>query len=492
MENFDFEDLLKNGLSQDHANARFEFKEEYWLQAKALLDADAARRKRKRALGYAFVLTILLVPAATFYMQRHHKAIPPQPAPAPTSVAPATDIAANHTDNALASPLAPADNASFGQNEKIVAPKATNAANFASTIQTPSIEQSTAKTTTNTLLQSTGLSANDNRLPQINQIENATTSGGLPITTQAVPQGISIAAYKPDQKANDRTPSFLYRNTLAPLPNAIAAPKSMADASAPVLSHFQIAQAVEEDNPTSPITRKHDDKPLETGLVASLSTPSGLFFQERPGTALGLTARYRIFKNIYLNADLLWRRNSGNQNIGAYAVSDQFNASGTLYNTGIEHLVDQAIATNYSFGYTNTQISDVTRSIHQIELPLSIQYQWRRFALESGVSFATRLLSRKVTEETQQTSLMPGGSIQQKSAYYEPYGGQNLQTSLIGGLHWQPLKHWRFGCRVNWSLADNAGLRFKSNGYNNDYQKTELLVSKKRIVGAELRTSYLF
>ncbi len=494
MENFDFDDMLRHGLSHTPSDARFEFKEEYWLQAKALLDADMRRQKRRRVLGYAFVLTMLLVPAAAIYRQRQ----PMAPAKAIPQAMPTQEMAQQQQPMAMLgnAPLSAntgVQNDKIGQIFKKAGNDATQSNVTASTIQIPSETQSTANSTTNTFPQSTGNLTKNNQPPQNNQIENGADLISPTLPIQAAPF-LTSDSYRPTHTSEDKLESVPYRNTLDLLPTTIAAP-SRSVGSSPMLGLGAVVlQPI--SNPTHLIKHKHDDKPFKMGLVASLSTPSGLFFEEQPGMALGAAARYRIYKKIYLGADLLWRRNSGNQNIGAYAVAEQLgNQPGvSLEDAYGADLVQQSNNTNYSFGYTNTQINSAVRILHQIELPLSIQVQWRRFALESGLSLTTRLLARRVTEQYTQSSLMPAGTLSSKDSYFESYTDNTprINRGLIGGLHWQPLKHWRVGCRVNWSLLDNSGIQYRNNGFNDAYQKDVLNIAQKRAITAELRTAYLF
>ncbi len=500
MDNFDFDDMLRHGLSNTPSNARFEFKEEYWLQAKALLDADTRRQKRRRVWGYAFVLTMLLAPAAAIYWHQKptthsNMAVPPVQETPVQEIPSQQDMALrpNAPVNTLQAPATNVQNDKIGQNFKNTGNDATQSNVIASNIKTHSEIQSAENSTESTFLQSTGLLTKNNRPPQNNQIENIDQSGSM-LSLHAAPSSSSIS-YRPKFSAEDSLFSVPYRNTMASLPTRLAAPSRSA-VTMPKLGQLS-AELAQVASPTHLITHKHDDRPFKMGLVASLSSPSGVFYQERLGTALGATARYRIFKKIYASADLLWRRNSGNHNIGSYAVGELINTPGAtpqITDSQNLDLVQQSNNIGYSFGYTNTQTNSAVRAIHQIELPLSIQYQWHRFALETGLSLSSRLVARRVTEQYTQTSLMADNALSNKDSYFERYdgGGSKVNTGLIGGLHWQPLKHWRIGCRVNWSFMDNSGIQYRNSGYNTDVQKNVLSTTQKRAISAELRTAYLF
>ena len=64
MENID--ELMRQKFDSDNPGERFEFQEEYWEQAQALLEQDEARRRRR--LWFLFGLLLALALLAWFLL----------------------------------------------------------------------------------------------------------------------------------------------------------------------------------------------------------------------------------------------------------------------------------------------------------------------------------------------------------------------------------------------------------------------------------------
>lgn len=511
MEHFDLDDMLRNGLSGQTPNARFEFKEEYWEQAVALLEADERKKKRRRILAYTCVLTLLLIPAAVMYYKTSVVPSSATPGPVPTrtevtSMAQRTPATGTNGQNGFTEKQ---NQTISDQANKNLNVQATNFTTPESLIQQTTIQQSpTLAEAKNNNLRNTRNTTDNIPKPQNNQIEDAKKNNNfqpLANVISTAPEQ-STVFYNTQQPGATVHPSSSEINVeykapvaaLDVLPVAISAPEL--PIKAPVLSAFQLP--VHTAIPT-PITKIHHNKPFEWGVVASLSTPSGYYIDEKPGVALGSNVRYRLRKNIYLQGDLMWRRWKGNVNTQIYSQLagnysqgiDSMPGSTLADNDIINNIVSSNTTTQYDFGYLNTEVVAVANEIHQIELPLTVQYQWRRFTLEAGAQFSAKILKRVITEQYQSRSLAPAAQKTGAASYFERYASNNnrFQTALIGGVNWQPLKHWRFGCRVNWSTSNNASLRYKADSFSptgnlaNNYS-----VSPTRMMTTEARAVFLF
>jgi len=510
MEHFDLDDMLRNGLSGQTPNTRFEFKEEYWEQALALLEADERKKKRRRILAYTCVLTLLLIPAAVMYYKTSVVTSPATPVPVPTrteatSMAQHTPIAGANNQQVLAEKQS--QTVSAPANKKLNV-QATNFTTPESLIQQTTIQQSPtlAESKNNNLRNTQNTTDNIPKL-QKNQIENTTKNNifqPLAHTISTAPEQ-STVSYNTQQPGATVHPSSSEINVeytapvaaLDVLPVAINAPEL--PAKTPVLPAFQLP--VNTAIPT-PITKIHRNKPFEWGIVASVSTPSGYYIDEKPGLALGSNVRYRLHKNIYLQGDLMWRRWKGNVNAQEYSQLagnkeqglDSLPAVVITNNNIINDIVTSNATTQYDFGYLNTEVVAVANEIHQIELPLTVQYQWRRFSLEAGVQLSAKILKRVITEQYQSRSLAPTAQKTAATAYFERFtsNSNRFQTALTGGIQWQPLKHWRFGCRINWSTSNNAGLRYDANVFDSANAIKNYSVSSTRMMTTEARAVYLF
>jgi hypothetical protein len=511
MEHFDLDDMLRNGLSGPTPNARFEFKEEYWEQAVALLEADERKKKRRRILAYSCVLTLLLIPAAVVYYKTAVVSSPPTPTPAParTEAAFMAQSVPKAEEYHLNSVGEQPRNAASPRQNKNLNTQATNLRTPESLINKTTVQQSPllAETKNNSLHNTQNATDNVPKL-QKSQIENvAKNNDSQPsqytVLTAPEQSADSYNTPKPGVTVHPSSPEInvaTRATVVAPhvLPVVINAPDL--SVKAPVLTTFQLP--LRTAIPT-PITKVHRNKPFEWGIVASISTPSGYYIDEKPGLALGSNVRFRLHKNIYLQGDLMWRRWKGNVNVQQYSQLvtnkgqglDSIPGSTSIEFDIINDIVTSNSSTQYDFGYLNTEVVAVANEIHQIELPLTIQYQWRRFTLETGVQLSAKILKRVITEQYQSQSLAPAAQKVAATSYFERFGSNNnrFQTAVIGGIHWQPLKHWRFGCRVNWSTSNNASLRYEVDGFTPSANITNnYSVSPTRMMTTEARAVFLF
>ena len=488
MERFDLDDMLRNGLSGPLPDARFEFKEAYWLQAQALLDADARKRKRRRALAYTCVLTLLLIPATVLYMNWRGTASVPQP-PAPTA-APnkALSPAMATAPNAATTPTTATEQAQYGtRNLYKNSTTQTTQNNLSESIEqdkaNPKIPTTTRK---NSILQGNSNLSDIFPLPQNNPMNVSN-----PVPDLAVPEHATIF-YKPDVPTN---PENAVQRTVMTAPGLLPSPIALPIGEGQALSaqSFLLPMAI-----PAPITKKHQDKFLEWGVVASVSTPSSLFTDEKPGFAVGANARYKLNKRLYVNADLLWRRWKGNDNAASYDLRPNPNVLDSNGIAVIQDIIAQDIvsntnATQYGFGYFNTQTIITAKEIHQLELPLSIQYQWRKFALETGLNLSAKIVKKVTAEQYQSSSLDNAARNVLNDQYYEKYtSNKRFQTAIVGGIHWQPLQHWRIGCRVNWNTSPNSKLNYNEFSDIAAQPAQTIYLSPARSMTAEIRAAFTF
>jgi hypothetical protein len=505
MEHFD--DMLRNSLAGNASESRFEFKEEYWLQAVALLELEEKKRKRRRALAYCSVLALLLIPAAICYYNR----------PNTNDNLPASGQE-NSTPSTIISNMADAK----GQNKlntTVASGTTTNEAFKATTaaIETPNPTVVLPQNSTNQ--QPSNLTdkhkyinlkeTSSNQALGSNNSEQTTTTQAIGQNNQAQITSNTIPpTNNPDNTLNPlRTvpeqTTVAYNRTSSPATSLETTLPHLAFAAFDVLpsrtmevkgDRTVISSLAQYSVPLSmaipiPITKAHKEQRTHWGLTASLGTPSGLFIDEKPGIALGMTTRFRLSPKFAINTDLIWRRWKGNRNFNQYEDIVNYsnaNVSGEF----LDNLVSNQNSINYSFGYIATDISTSPKAFHLLALPVSLQYQIKKVALECGVDVSLRLVESIYQEKYQASSLDAAQSLVKSGRSYQVYNkSDRFQTAILAGLHWQPSRKWSFGVRTYWNTNPSSNLNFqKSSGLNSNV----LVISPTHAMTAEARIGYFF
>ena len=507
MEHFD--DMLRNSLAGNASDSRFEFKEEYWLQAMALLELEEKKRKRRRALVYWSVLALLLIPAAICYYNRpntHHNL----PAPVQENAIPSTTISnmadaknsAQQTQNQLNTTTA----STTTTTNETYKPAVANAKNSTQQAQNQlnTTTTSTTTTTNETYKPTTVVTATSNptvAVPQnsTNQqsydLSNKQKNANLNGTSSDIALGsapFNPPSTVPEQTtvAYDRTssPSTLLETTLPHfafatfdvLPARTIAAVTGGQSTIPSLAEFDLPLSVAA---STPMTKVQKDQRFQWGVTASLGTPSGLFIDEKPGIALGTTSRFRLSRKFSINTDLIWRRWKGNRNFNNYEYVSTDN------DALLADLVSNQNSLNYSFGYIATDITTSPKAFHLLELPISLQYRIKKVALECGMDVSVRLIESIYQEQYQASSLAAASLVKSGRSYQAYSKSDRFQTAILAGLHWQPSRKWSFGVRTYWNTNPSSNLNFqKSSGFNSNV----LVISPTHAMTAEARVGYFF
>jgi hypothetical protein len=508
MEHFD--DMLRNSLAGNASDSRFEFKEEYWLQAMALLELEEQKRKRRRALAYWSVLALLLIPAAICYYNRPHTHNN-LPAPVQENSIPSTTIsnmadAKNNTQQAQ-NQLNTTNNTTIngtGTTEKNYNPSTVviatptvalplNTANKQQANITEKQKNSKPKQTT------TNYASGSSNLEQTTTTQAPGLSNQAQITSNTIPTTNNPDVFfnppstVPEQTtvAYDRTssPSTPLETTLPHfafaafdvLPTRTIAAVTVGQSTIPSLAKYDLPLSV--DLPT-PMTKVHKDQRVQWGITASLGTPSGLFIDEKPGIALGMTSRFRLSRKFSINTDLIWRRWKGNRNFNNYEYVSANN------DALLADLVSNQNSLNYSFGYIATDITTAPKAFHLLELPVSLQYRIKKVALECGLDVSVRLVESIYQEQYQTTSLDAAQSLVKSGRSYQAYSkSDRFQTAILAGVHWQPSRKWSFGVRTYWNTSPSSNLNFQK---SSDFNSNVLVISPTHAMTAEARIGYFF
>jgi Outer membrane protein beta-barrel domain len=507
MEHFD--DMLRNSLAGNASDSRFEFKEEYWLQAMALLELEEQKRKRRRALVYWSVLALLLIPAAICYYNRlhtHHNL----PAPVQEHSMPSSNIsnmadAKNNTQQAqnqlnTTTANAPTTTTETYKPTTVVSETPNPAVTLPQNLTNrQSYNLTNKQKNTNLKEASSNLALGSSNLEQTtttqaiglnNQAQitsNTTPTTNNPDNTlnppSTVPEQTTVAYNRtssPTAPLETTLPHFAF-STFDVLPTRTIAAIAGGQSTIPSLAKYDLPLSV--DLPT-PMTKVHKDQRFQWGITASLGTPSGLFIDEKPGIALGMTGRFRLSRKFSINTDLIWRRWKGNRNLNNYeyvsGISDAF----------VADLVSNQNSINYSFGYIATDITTSPKAFHLLELPVSLQYRIKKVALECGVDLSVRLVESIYQEQYQTTSLDDAQSLVKSGRSYQAYSkSDRFQTAILAGIHWQPSRKWSFGVRTYWNTNPTSNLNFqKSAGFSSNV----LVISPTHAMTAEARVGYFF
>lgn len=508
MEHFD--DMLRNSLAGNASDSRFEFKEEYWLQAMALLELEEKKRKRRRALVYFSVLALLLIPAAICYYNRPHTH---NNLPAPVqenSIPPAiisnmadaknstqeTQNQLNTTNNTTINGTSTTEKTYNPSTVVIASPTVAlplNPANKQQANITEKQKSSKPKQTT------TNYASGSSNLEQTTTTQAPGLSNQAQITSNTIPTTNNPNVFfNPPSTVPEQT-TVAYDQTSSPATSLETTLPHLAFAAFEVLPSRTLA-AVTGDQSTInslaeygvplamtapiPMIKVHKDPRAQWGLTASLGTPSGLFIDEKPGIALGMTARFRLSSKFLINTDLIWRRWKGNRNFNQYELDS------TTDDALLNDLVSNQNAINYSFGYIATDITTSPKAFHLLSLPVSLQYRIKKVALECGMDVSVRLVESIYQEQYQATSLDAAQSLVKSGRSYQVYNkSDRFQTAVLAGLHWQPARKWSFGVRTYWNTNPSSNLNFQK---NSDFNSNVLVIAPTHAMTAEARIGYFF
>jgi hypothetical protein len=444
-----FDDMIRNSLAGDAPAERFEFKEEYWLQAQALLDNFERRQKRRRwwiwwsagLLGAGALAYLAFSPAS----QNHVPSAPPE---TPMAVAPSENNIILQKNKAAGATIEP-QIASIQQNP------AESKNGHTKSKQEPVLPYVIGSLPPYEKLDPTFNSAAIRQAPPLvvgaplsEKAENATA----PVQDETT--------FYDTTSVSDPTEIPLFTPALtapALLPGRV--PPSV-NRSAPFMPVAPLVQSSTIPPSESPISKVRSQR-LNIGLAANMGTYSGYLYQEKPSFALGVAQRYTLWRRWSLNADFLWRRYSGN---GLQGVE----ASGNLSQIDLYKLDHSPFSTisnqrSYSFGFTDQSTVETIRAIHWLEMPLSLQYRFGQIGVEAG-GFAARMLTLGKQSQTYVSGSLQRTPVLQDSerATQKPEGVRRWETGYMAGLHWEPNRRWSVGARAYWRTSPEIEFRFAS------------------------------
>jgi hypothetical protein len=464
MEHID--DMMQRAFSTDDPTSRFEFKEAYWLQAEALIEAYERRRRRalwwKRAgymaglialawsgWWYTHLTTAPLVPPGTPVMQG---------APAGTSTT--APIAADTQQSGV-----------YGAPDAARGHESTNTSAAATPAEQPEVTRLKSGTTAqkgvagqrsgdistfrNTKIGAASasgiLATASNPLDDTKNNQNSTIGqpSGIVLTSNQHTNGASLItstenpAFVAPTKTSDNNPNQtgstvpakpVLPELLNPLPVApIASVQSQTPPPVLVIVVPEFAPAT-----IAPIVKKVPRQRLQWGLLVGVETSGPLQGDRRADFSLGITTRYALGEHWQLNTGLhaRWRPDHLLLDLDTLGVLEGGN-----------------IAKVYDFGYTEQRRQSTFKHATWFELPVSVGYRVsKRWMVEAGVMPSVLLGAARSSEYYRSESLQPVERLIVSDTEFITNGGnlpyKRVAMSGFVGFQWMPTKQLALGMSI--------------------------------------------
>lgn len=378
MENID-DFMKKKMLDEAPGSGRpFEFKEEYWQQAEALIVADERRKRRRRFIWWWSAGLLLLAFGAGAWWILH---ISPQPDTiAHQFPAASQEHFDKQTDTAYTAFQKTPSNLSQQSNNtatKAPQPDGTNSAlpnsSFNSSINS-STEKNTSSQQTNANLSAKTASGNKAPQPSPGSTDKSGSSNNSP--QQQTSGAPTVAAGTTDAAGNAASET----------PGASPADKQSAAAAMPPLVAPLAVVALLPARPLTPLKHLPPTLPpqaaqpslpqaqapapdrrlhLDVFGLGSIYTPAAS--TQRYGAGAGISASWRLGQAWALQAAPMWRMRT----MGAFPEVWEPQNTRQL---------------RYSFGYTLEEYSLESMASHWLEIPVGVQWRKLPWTVEAGLA----------------------------------------------------------------------------------------------------------
>jgi hypothetical protein len=457
----EFDDMLQRTFANDSPENRFEFREEYWLQAAALIEADERRRRRvawwwRMGIGVGLVLLLgggvwcWLWPSAPKVGSTPLESLPMLPAAPSIPTAPVADVLPSASESApsLAAPTLPI---------------------------TASTRSDTRRDVVSTILKEKNTSKKQvlNTATQAADPSGSTVGSGSPKSTQSTAQTFQ------NQTITSDTPRVAApENSVATAP---VVPTRWADLgllptplSAPTTDSKQVPNLPKIDFPTSPTvpTQISREPSWCWGVVAGASIPSGRSLDQKLGYRVGIFTQKKLSPCWVLGAELAVRARRGDY-VGVPPTDSV--GSTSINSDGFQ------VTRTYGFGYVEQQERHVLRSAYWLELPVYATWSARpRWSLQAGVSPALQVLAAGEREVRQSSSLEPPFRVisDQRTLGSGTDGLRRYSLGLMAGTEWAATRRLSVGVRGHWLRRELA-------------QSAEVLASLSSALWADVQVRFL-
>lgn len=413
MENID--DFMQRKFDSDDPAERFPFREEYWEQAQALIEADEQRRRKKRRFLFWWLCSGLLIGAGAWWLwfgqpeqgaamasgkETDLPGIVSTGAPVVKNALPGNDHAAAAGNNTPTADLPEAEvekSAKDAENQvdKVV-PKAINSlpvqqkdkekkSGISSREEQKRNEVGTAPKISRKDTDLKGLANETNRLSGFSISTNNTN----PAPENAA---IQVAGNAPTAQG---TPESTQTDAAALPGDAISAQGAI------VPKNILLLQALELPFPPASHTNNRllllkkmpkqyavDIKPAQNQRITFDASFAVSSWNKDWGYTAGVMGYYPL--------DARWSLGAGLQ-LRYLPLAPLGPEPDSSENVSVQY--------RYSFGFERTELRRSAFGLHYLELPIAAQWQRGRLGLEAGVAPAVLLLVRDQVTETKETSL---------------------------------------------------------------------------------------
>ena len=474
MDNID--DLMRQKFDADDPAARFEFQEEYWEQAQALLEQTEARRRKRRWMIWILVLGLMgwLVVEGVEMVEMVEKVEGVEGVEGVENVEGVEKVegvegrnSTGETPAGIETPAKTSESDTFKQiipSEKTglqpaVRENATGKAAPKSTIQkNKSEKKGLSPATLENKSETTGAqstiqekkSGEKELLPTSQENQSEKNSGYNPAqSTSAAPNQLNFGSGNEEKPGtteplmdsnSTRKPQENPNETLDPalfqfIPQSIIRPKQVQSLPRPVNTIIPKKSYRAPKPALANSTKIAGNSRFSFGISLA-----GAAYQQTDtmgswaGWTFGALGGYRLNQHWSLSMGLQWRM-----------VPIQARVTES-YSMGFEERV------RYSFGYKRESLELTNRGLHYLELPLAAQWTKQRWGLEAGVSVGKLIAVRNSSEYSVETTLEPRKTTHKKYekgdlSPYEP----SYFSSFVGA-------NYRLNNRI--SLTTKAQYRF--------------------------------
>lgn len=401
---------------------RFPFREEYWEQAKALLEAaEQERRRRKFLWWWGLGLGLLLVVSAGIYQTFFRTSIPKEPQED-------TRFSVKGTPDQQSKGLTPITDTRFTATAKDTS-KRVDIVTVDATTPTLDVQRINTSNVTKLLRSQSKHSSAPGAKKGVTKVGQMTyqvlSKGGL---TDAINKTVEPTSKKTAETIADTTVFF-----------RTALPQSALE-SLPLLDYILLPLATPKfEDPQAPPIKPSKTERRGLGIVAGApiyaDAPSG----RRAGAVVGLYVASAFREYWMLSLGVQWR----------------YRPIATLETI----LTDRNV--RYSFGYTVDEWRRENWAVHYLEVPISVQRHWGRQNLEAGfvpgmmLGASDRLLRQRSSLYPGTTEVLETKYSEGNKSYYRPL---YIATFIGGG--WAFNRHMELYGRIFYrpnSLRKNLG-----------------------------------
>jgi hypothetical protein len=350
----DIDDLMRQKFEADIPSERFVFREEYWEQARALLE-QADREKRRRWLLFLLLVGACLLGLLYFFANRHLHATGND---LPSRIQPAQPIAAEK-----AAPLAIPN-----QPDRSPEPAMLQTSIAAAGTKGQQLDKIERKTKTN----------------QVASTAAPTTSivQQTPTEISKAPAATSETADAPLEPNAETEPALLRTDLIAVVcqPLTLPAREHQPPANLPTVAQ----------KPTKIATNKRWAMSLALARTQYRYPPADTSLRSG-GWAIGTMAEYKLSGKLALTMGLQWRITPG------YSPFSPNSSANNAYSV--------SELTTYSFGFKRHKWEYRTKALNYVEIPLGFRWQPANWSLEAGGSVNILARVQNIEHYTLSTSL---------------------------------------------------------------------------------------